>query len=140
MKDIPFLPLLAEYFSKKPGLLTAYIFGSYAEGVSRPESDVDLAVLLERIPGDTLKYRLDMMDETQMLLKLNTEIIILNEAPRLLQFQVIQKGKIIFEKNPDKRALFEMNVASRYYDYKRYFDYHTRQLAERIKEGGLGVR
>lgn len=140
MKDIPFLPLLAEYFSKKPGLLAAYIFGSYAEGVSRTDSDVDLAVLLERIPGDTLKYRLDMMDETKMLLKLNTEIIILNEAPRLLQFQVIQKGNIIFERNPDKRALFEMNVASRYYDYKRYFDYHTRQLAERIKEGGLGVR
>jgi len=140
MKDIPFLPLLAEYFSKKPGITTAYIFGSYAEGVSRPDSDVDLAVLLERIPGNTLKYRLDMMDETQKIVKLNTEIIILNEAPRLLQFQVIQKGKIIFEINPDKRALFEMNVASRYYDYKRYFDYHTRQLAERIKGGGLGVR
>lgn len=140
MKDMPFLPLLAEYFSEKPEIVTAYIFGSYAEGVSRPDSDVDLAVLLERVPRDTLKYRLDMMDETKRIVRMNTEIIIINEAPRLLQFQVIQKGKVIFEKNPDRRALFEMNVASRYYDYKRYFDYHTRQLTERIKEGGLGVR
>ena len=38
------------------------------------------------------------------------------------------------------RALFEMNTAGRYYDYKRYFDFSARQLAERIKEGGLGVR
>jgi hypothetical protein len=140
MKEVPFLPKLTAYFSARPEIQAAYIFGSYAEGVARPDSDVDLAVLLIPLPKDTLKYRLNLMDETQKILRLNTEVIVLNEAPRLLQFQVIQKGKVIFERDPDKRALFEMSVASRYYDYKRYFDYHARQLAERIKEGGLGVR
>lgn len=140
MNDIPFLPLLAEFFSEKQEIVASYIFGSYAEGVPRSDSDVDLAVLLELLPGDTLKYRLDMMDETRRIIKKNTDIIILNEAPRLLQFQVIQKGRVIFERDGDKRALFEMSVASRYYDYKRYFDYYTRQLAERIKGDGLGVR
>ncbi|NPV74416.1 MAG: nucleotidyltransferase domain-containing protein [Pelotomaculum sp.] len=140
MKGIPFLPFLAEYFSKKPEVIAAYIFGSYAEGVNRPDSDVDIAVLLEHLPADTLKYRLDVMDDTRKLAGRNTEVIVLNEAPRLLQFQVIQKGKVIYEKDADKRALFEMSAAGRYYDYKRYFDYHARQLVERIKGGGLGAR
>lgn len=131
---------LAEYFSGRPEIIAAYIFGSYAEGVPRPDSDVDLAVLLEKLPGDTLKYRLDLMEETQKIIKLYTEIIVLNEAPRLLQFQVIQKGKVIYERSAEKRAIFEMRAAGRYYDYKRYFDFHTSQLAERIKEGGLGAR
>lgn len=140
MKDIAFLPTLKKYFAQKNEVTAAYIFGSYAEGIARPDSDLDLAVLLNKIPRDTLEYRLKIMDDTKKVTCLNTEVIILNEAPRLLQFQIIQKGKVIFEREPDQRSLFEMNVASRYYDYKRYFDFHTRQLAERIKGGGLGAR
>ncbi|MFZ5646035.1 MAG: nucleotidyltransferase, partial [Bacillota bacterium] len=64
--------------------------------------------------------------ETRRIVRLNTEIVILNEAPRLLQFQVIQKGHVIFERDAEQRALFEMHTASRYYDYKRYFDFHAR--------------
>ncbi|HOV80729.1 MAG TPA: nucleotidyltransferase domain-containing protein [Bacillota bacterium] len=134
-----YFPALAEYFSKRPEIIAAYIFGSYAEGVPRPDSDVDLAVLLEKIPGNTLKYRIELMEDTRKIIGLNTEIIILNEVSLLLQFQVIQKGMVIFEKNAEKRAVFEMHTAGRYYDYKRYFDFHTSQLAERIKEGGLGA-
>ncbi|MHB8919336.1 MAG: type VII toxin-antitoxin system MntA family adenylyltransferase antitoxin [Desulfocucumaceae bacterium] len=140
MKDAPFLPLLAQYFQKRPEIIAAYLFGSRAEGVARTDSDVDIAVLMVSPPPDSLRYRLEVMEDTRRLVRLNTEIVILNEAPRLLQFQVIQKGSIIFERDADQRALFEMDTAGRYYDYKRYFDFYARQLAERIKEGGLGVR
>lgn len=140
MRDAPFLPLLAQYFEKRPEIITAYLFGSRAEGVARADSDVDIAVLTEALSADSLKYRLELMEDTRRLTKLNTEIVILSEVPKLLQFQVIQKGSIIFERDSEHRAVFEMQTASRYYDYKRYFDFHARQLAERIKEGGLGVR
>lgn len=140
MRDAPFLPMLAQYFQKRPEIIAAYLFGSRAEGVDRTDSDVDIAVLMSAPPPDSLRYRLEVMEDTRRLVRLSTEIVILNEAPRLLQFQVIQKGKVIFERNADQRALFEMYTASRYYDYKKYFDFHARQLAERIKEGGLGVR
>jgi len=137
MKDIPFLPLLAQYFARRPEITAAYLYGSYAEGVARPDSDVDIAVLTDPVPGNTLKYRLEVMEDTRRLVKRDTEVIILNEAPRLLQFQ---EGSIIYERSADKRAFFEMDIAGRYYDYKKYFDFHARHLASRIKEGGLGVR
>jgi predicted nucleotidyltransferase len=140
MRQHPVFPLLAGYFSKSNEVVAAYVFGSYAENVARPDSDIDIAVILEPVPMDTLKYRMAVMDDIKRLTRLDADVIILNEAPRLLQFQVIQKGKVVFERDADKRAVFVMSVASRYYDYKRYFDYHTRHLAERIKEGGLGGR
>ncbi len=140
MKDAPFLPLLARYFAGRPEIIAAYLFGSRAEGVARPDSDVDIAVLADSPPKDSLRYRLAVMEDTRKIVRLNTEIVILNEAPMLMRFQVIQKGRVIFERDADQRALFEMHTASRYYDYKRYFDFHARQLAERIKESGLGVR
>jgi len=140
MKTSDFEPVLAGYFEKKTEVIAAYLFGSYAEGVARPDSDVDIAVIIEPLPADTLKYRLEVMEDTRRLVKIKTEIVILNESPRLLQFQVIQKGRVIYERSADQRALFEMDTAGRYYDYKRYFDFHARHLAERIKEGGLGVR
>ncbi|MFZ5651837.1 MAG: type VII toxin-antitoxin system MntA family adenylyltransferase antitoxin [Bacillota bacterium] len=140
MNEAPFLTLLAQYFEKRTEITAAYLFGSRAEGVARADSDVDIAVLMGCLPAESLKYRLEVMEDTRRLARLDTEIVILNEAPVLLQFQVIQKGRVIFERDAGQRAIFEMHTASRYYDYKRYFDFHARQLAERIKEGGLGVR
>ncbi|WP_190239924.1 type VII toxin-antitoxin system MntA family adenylyltransferase antitoxin [Pelotomaculum schinkii] len=132
--------LLAEYFSKNNEVMAAYVFGSYAEDVARPDSDIDIAVIMEPVSRDTMEYRLAVMEDIKRLTGLDADIIVLNEAPIMLQFQVIQKGKVVFERDADKRAVFVMSVAGRYYDYKRYFDYHARHLAERIKEVGLGVR
>ncbi|MFZ5646034.1 MAG: type VII toxin-antitoxin system MntA family adenylyltransferase antitoxin, partial [Bacillota bacterium] len=104
MRDTPFLPLLAQYFQKRPEIIAAYLFGFRAEGVARADSDVDIAVLMDSSPSDSLKYRLEVMEETRRIVRLNTEIVILNEAPRLLQFQVIQKGHVIFERDAEQRA------------------------------------
>ena len=37
---------LVAYLAAQPDVLAAYLFGSYARGDARPDSDVDLAVLL----------------------------------------------------------------------------------------------
>jgi predicted nucleotidyltransferase len=131
---------LAEYFSKSNEVVAAYVFGSYAENIARPESDIDVAIIMEPVSRDTLEYRLAVMEDIKRLTGLDADVIVLNEAPIMLQFQIIQKGKVVFERDADRRAVFVMSVAGRYYDYKRYFDYHARHLAEKIKEGGLGVR
>lgn len=137
--DLPFLPALAEYFAQRPEVVAAYLFGSQAEGVARPDSDVDLAVYLDPVPDDDLGYRLDMMEDTRRIAGKDTEIVILNQAPLLLQFQVIQKGIILYERSGEERAYYEMSAVGRYYDYQRYLDFYTSQLAKRIKEEGLGA-
>ena len=89
MKEARIISLLARYFEKRSEVIAAYLFGSRAEGVARADSDADIAVLTDPLPPDSLKYRLEIMEETGRLIRLNTEIVLLNEAPTLLRFQVI---------------------------------------------------
>jgi len=55
MKTSDFEPVLAGYFEKKTEVIAAYLFGSYAEGVARSDSDVDIAVIIEPLPARYFK-------------------------------------------------------------------------------------
>jgi uncharacterized protein len=49
---------LRQQLSELPGLELAFLFGSHASGSARPDSDIDLAVLLERPISADLKQAL----------------------------------------------------------------------------------
>lgn len=130
---------LRHYLSNRSEITAAYLFGSRAEGLARKDSDIDIAVLLSPKPENVLEYRITLSGELENLFHKRIDLIVLNASPLLLQFQVIKKGRLLFEKNPEERALYQMRIMSRYYDYRRYFDYHAEHLKQRIKEVGLGV-
>ncbi len=130
---------IKEFFMKEDNIIAVYLFGSHAVDVAREDSDIDLAVLMEQIPDNPLKYRIDKSIELERILKKEVDLIIINNAPLILQFQVIKEGKIIFEKCADKRAKYQMHFLSRYYDFVKFFDYHSKYLHKEIKKGGLGV-
>lgn len=131
---------LACYFCSQTNIIAAYIFGSFAEGVETIKSDVDIALLLDHTHNNIFDYRLELMDALSVMLERETDVVILNDVPVLLQFQVIKKGKLIFERNADKRAQFQMRVMGRYYDYEKFFKFQSRHLLSRLKGGMLGVR
>lgn len=133
---------LKHYFSSHKEIVAAYLFGSVAEGVARADSDVDIALLLDEslMPESILEYRMEMIEDTKGILKKEVDMIVMNGVSLLLQFQVIKRGCVLFEGDTEKRALYQMKVVSMYYDYKRFFDYHAKNLRKRIKEVGLGVR
>lgn len=54
--------LFLSRFSTSHDLAGAYLFGSHARGEARPESDVDLAVLLHGQPGSRVDEALRMAD------------------------------------------------------------------------------
>ncbi len=41
---------LTAFFATQPDVVAAYLFGSQAQGRATPRSDVDIAVLLTRMP------------------------------------------------------------------------------------------
>ena len=53
---------------KERNILFAYIFGSYARGEARENSDIDLAIYVKRIPKDIFKY------ESKIASKIEKEI------------------------------------------------------------------
>lgn len=131
---------LQEYLEAEEEVLALYLFGSQAEALQNPRSDVDLAVLLApEVEGSRYsEYRLRFLQELQRFFAPRLDLVILNQVPPLLQFQVLKKCRLLFDRDPDARAHLEMNILGRYYDAKRFYECHFNHLIERVKEEGLG--
>jgi hypothetical protein len=116
----------------------AYIFGSVAAGRARPDSDVDIAVLVDRRvpPARMLAYRLKLMtDLGSALRRSDVEVVILNQAPPLLAHRVLSKGKLVFERSASARVRFQVRTASRYFDLIPMFETHIRYLKKSVRGG-----
>lgn len=135
-------PVLRDYFAGQPDVLAAYVFGSVAAGHARPESDVDIAVLLRSDLDQEARFyrRLSLSAEVESLLHRSTDLVVLNDAPPILQHQVLTGGRLIFERDRAARVEFEVRAGKIYADLKPMYDFFTEALAREIQEVGLGGR
>ncbi len=132
---------LRGYFAAQPDVVAAYLFGSRATGQARPESDVDVAVLLSEEDGEArFERRLRLMDEVSDVCGREADVIVLNDAPPLLQHQVLKHGRLLVERDPAARVEFEVRAGKIYADLKPMYDFFTRDLLQKIREVGLGGR
>ena len=95
----------------------AYIFGSVANRTQRPDSDVDIALLVSEkvMRRDPFQYRLDLMSDLMAVLKRNdVDLILLNQASPLLAHRVLSKGKLILERSASARVAFQVRAVNRY--------------------------
>ncbi len=109
-------------------LQLAYLHGSTAKLLTTPLSDIDLAFLY---PPEDVKV---ITNHKTILLRLigffeqefpqwNLDIRLLNNAPWDFCFAVIN-GRLLYAKNEDMRAQYEMEVITRYLDFKPIIDYY----------------
>ncbi len=150
------LPVLDEtglvaFLATQPDIVAAYLFGSMAQGRAAAHSDIDIAVLLNRIPdgvvcdGEILPTgatdrRLALMVEFRRFADREVDVVILNVAPIILQNQVLRYGRRLYESDRRARVDYEVRAGQIYADLKPMYDFHTRDLLQKIKEVGLGGR
>lgn len=134
--------LLIDHFAGRPEAVAAYLFGSQASGKATRRSDVDVAVLLDEefdLAADPF-YRLDQAAALQASLGRAVDLVLLNQAPLLLRYQVLRYGQLIFERDHRQRVDFEVHSRMLYFDFRPILDaLHARQ-AQRIKEGTFAAR
>jgi len=133
---------LLEYLAAQPDVVAAYVFGSVAQGRARPQSDVDIAVLLAADLDEETRFdrRLRLGWEVERLIGRQTDLVVLNDAPPLLQHQVLKHGRLIFERDRAARVEFEVRAGQIYADLKPMYDFFTEVLFKEIREVGLGGR
>ena len=117
----------------------AYLFGSAARDEMGKLSDVDIGVYLdESLSSDErFKFQLELMSRLASALKTDkVDLIVINDAPLLLNYNIIKYGKPIkFERQT--KARFEAGVLSKYLDRKYSIDRHTSLGIKRIAERGF---
>ncbi len=135
----PYKKALTEYFSHKDSVILAYLFGSTVRGEAGSLSDVDIGVMLDKkLSGEErFDMELKLMGEIAILIKKNKiDLIILNEAPLLLAYNIIKNG-IILKSDEPERVKFETKILSRYLDEKYYIKRHTEETLKRVAEVGF---
>jgi hypothetical protein len=106
-----------EYLESHPRVVFAYLFGSLAKRSPLPLSDVDIAVFLT----DTLygtDDKLDILGKLMDILQTDEiDLVILNTAGLPLAMNVLKCKKIIVDKDPFARHIFESLAMRKYFDF-----------------------
>lgn len=117
------------------GVVSAYLFGSFAEGREHRESDVDLAVFLDRRILTSRRDRFEKRVELGSCLihalgRNEIDILVLNEAPPLLARRVLREGIRVYCDDLDQDRDFSRDVQLRAADLEPFLDrYRATKLA-----------
>lgn len=125
-------------FNSVSKVVFAYLFGSTAHEQTHADSDIDIAVFLEPAEAKAL-----LAVETELDVKLDAalpeqrvDLIIVNVAPIIIQYNAIIEGEVIFSRDEQRRIDFETSTLYRYYDLKPFLDEEKRLILEKLKRTG----
>lgn len=131
---------LKDYFQGRVEIKAAYLFGSVASGMEREGSDVDLALLTDPIKDKMESYKTMVLYQTDIsrLLKRNIDLIFLHEAGELLSFEILNIGKIIFERDREANRSFMGIRLAQCLDFKFLEDRMRRGMISAMRMGSIG--
>jgi predicted nucleotidyltransferase len=118
----------------------AYLYGSMARGTPLPDSDVDVALLLNTSPEPYPRLLLEL--EIQATLEdasglSEIDVRSLNEAPLSFQGSVLGESILLFCANQARRVAFEVATRKQYFDYQPLADRLRQRMLAHIREKGL---
>lgn len=119
---------LREFFvQRRQSIVCAYLFGSTARGTARPDSDVDIAVLLRKTPPATLEgLGVDLAGELERAVGKPVDLIVLNRASADLVHRVLRDGILVHESDRRARVEFETRKRAEYFDVLPYLREYRR--------------
>ncbi|MCM8779320.1 MAG: nucleotidyltransferase domain-containing protein [Candidatus Omnitrophica bacterium] len=122
-------------FCEKSGIIFVYLFGSSVEDQGNLSSDLDIGIYLEDPEGICL---LELHSEfSKIFCRDKIDIVVLNKVSLLMQFKIIQKGKLIYCQDELKRIRYETKIMSLYHDRRYYYKRHIQRSLERIAKEGI---
>jgi len=109
------------------------LFGSSVTGKVRKESDIDLGIYLEGSIGVKEETRL-VEDLVHIFKRDDLDPVILNFTSPLLLFEVVKKGRLLFEKKEGDFLQFKLMAMKKYWEYSKFRKYRKRRIDDLEKE------
>ena len=116
-----------------------YLFGTAATGKLRPNSDLDMAVLLaEPYSEDELAtVHAHLISEVEAAVHREADVKILNELEHLPLVQsIIAEGLLIYDRQPQRRRAFVVKKNLEYLDFLPHYERMLNLYAERLGKRG----
>jgi uncharacterized protein len=130
------LERLRQGITSLPEVRLAVLFGSTARGQARPQSDVDLGVLLD---PDTPDVRLKTETELGRAAGRSVDVVFLNQAPPLLRFEIAKEGILLHQDQDHLWTDFKTRAMLDWWDWapiaKRIEDALIQRLRQKVGHG-----
>ena len=111
------LPGAVNYLESHPKVIFSYLFGSLAKGRPLPLSDVDIAVFLKQ-GVNIAENKLEILGELIDILQTDEiDLVVLNTANLPLVMNILRNKKILVDKDPFSRHVFESMMMRKYFDF-----------------------
>ena len=127
----PIVLTIANNLEGVPGVISAYLFGSMANGRAHRESDVDIGLLLDRtvyrLPSDRFEARLRLTGRLGGAVARDVDLVVLNDAPPQLARHILTRGLRLTISNAAADHEFLRTVLSRAADLQPFLS-STRRL------------
>jgi len=101
----------------QPKVVFAYLFGSLAGGTPKPLSDVDIAVFVDDCKNFS-ETKLEILEKlTDVLQTDEIDLVVLNTASLPLAINILKKKRVLVDKQPYVRHIFESLTMRKYFDF-----------------------
>jgi hypothetical protein len=116
----------------------AYLYGSYAKGLSHRFSDVDIGIFVEGLDTKAcldLELSLALRFDEVLDHKVQSEVRALNHLPLVVKGTILGDAEVIYSRNEDKRIEFETQVRRAYFDFLPVIQQYQKTVKERALSG-----
>lgn len=125
---------IVKYLSHEKTVTAAYLFGSMAKGKTTGESDIDLGLLLKDDFNllANFDYKLRLIRELEELTSKRMDIVFINTADPILQYEIRKHGKLVFERDKQKRIAYEILARKMYFDFLPMHKKYISQIMSKL--------
>lgn len=121
---------------KELGVVAIYIFGSQAQGLAQPMSDVDIGIIFDK-PAQYKNKTMDAYAEfysifTDIFPGKDVDIVFLQLVSPALQFRAVRDGQIIYEADQEQQLTYRENVFKNRADFEYFYDIQYNAALQRI--------
>jgi len=102
------------------GISLIVLFGSHVKGTARPDSDLDLGVLVDEYPLEPERELALIRDLAHALRRADIDLTVLNHANPSLCYLAARDGVPLYEREPNAFARFRFRAWKRFIDTARF--------------------
>ncbi|NOK60678.1 MAG: nucleotidyltransferase domain-containing protein [Chloroflexi bacterium AL-W] len=133
---------LDQVFANTPVVL-AYLFGSRAQSHARPDSDYDVAVLLDAdlITRERGRWQLELIGRLIDTYRSDAvDLVVLNDAPPILRFEVIRHQYLLYNRDDQQRMVLHTRTMQEWFDWAPCYRHMQQERLKQFARGDMYVQ
>lgn len=137
MLSDPTTERLRDVFAAHSAVRAAYVFGSAATGTDRPESDIDIGLVVDDEQWEP-RDKVELLGECVGKGIDRIDLVVLNEAPLVVQFEAVRPNVPLYGADDFDHGAFISKVVRKYWDFEPYLERQRKAYKERRLEQSHG--